>query len=307
MTWWAVSALARQVVLRPRLATRIMRLPSVLPARLRAPLYKAVSWPLAIKFGAETEVAVAGGNRMLVRTDDMIGRVLALSGTWEPNVTATLPSVLSPGDVFVDIGAHIGYYSVLAASLVGPTGHVYAFEPSPSNYDLLRRNIQLNGLRNVTALELAIGASEGRGTLYEGPRQNSGLATLNPVYGAKRQGATRELAVDIRPVAAVVPREHLVRVRALKIDVEGQELEVLHSLAPLLELNRPLTIFLEWTPRRAEPEAGEALLEFCRSHGFAPHRIRSGYSFEKLFPAHIEEPAPITDAPDVQADLLLRR
>jgi FkbM family methyltransferase len=265
-----------------------------------------MSWPLAIKFGAEAHVSVVGGNQMVVRTDDVIGRVLALSGKWEPNVTAALPSALAPGDVFVDIGAHIGYYSILAARLVGPAGHVYAFEPSPGSYRLLCKNIELNRLGNVTAFELAVGASPGRGTLYEGPPQNSGLATLDPAYGAKR-GTPREVAVDIRPVASVVPEEELVRVRALKIDVEGQELEVLQSLEPLVELNLPLTIFLEWTPRRALPHAGEALLDFCASHGFALHRIRSGHSFEKLFPAHIERPAAITSLPELRADLLLRR
>jgi FkbM family methyltransferase len=283
-----------------------MRLPSVLPTRLRLPLYRAMSWPLAIKFGAETQVSVVGGNRMLVRTDDMIGRVLAISGKWEPNVTAALPGALASGDAFLDIGAHIGYYTVLAARLVGPRGHVYAFEPSPSSNRLLQKNIELNCFSNVTAFEVAVGDSPRRGTLYEGPRQNTGLATLHPVFGAKREGAP-EVTVEVRPVTALVPEEELVRVRALKIDVEWQELEVLRSLEPLFELNQPLAIFLEWTPRRADPDVGDALLDFCRSHGFVLHHIRSGYSLEKLFPSRIEKPLPIKELPDLRADLLLRR
>jgi len=306
VTPWPVSAIARGVVERPRLATRVMRLPSVLPPRLRLPLYKTMSWPLAIKFGTEAEVSVFGGNRMLVRTDDMIGRALAISGRWEPNVTAALPGVLTPGDVFLDIGAHIGYFTVLAARLVGPTGHVYAFEPSPATFRRLQKNIELNDFSNVTAYEVAVGDSSRRGTLYEGPRQNTGLATLHPVFGAKREGAP-EVTVEVRPVAALVPEEELVRVRALKIDVEWQELEVLRSLEPLLELNLPLAIFLEWTPRRADPDAAAALLDFCESHGFALHHIRSGYSLEKLFPSRIEKPVPIKELPDLRADLLLRR
>lgn len=265
-----------------------------------------LSWPLAIKFGAETEVSVVGGNRMLVRTDDIIGRSIAISGKWEPNVTAALSSVLTPDDVFLDIGAHIGYYTVVAARLVGPSGHVYAFEPSPASYRMLRRNIELNRLRNVTAFELAVGASTGRATLYEGPRHNSGLATLNPVFAAKHNSA-HEVAVDVRPVASVVPEEDLARVRVLKIDVEWQELEVLRSLEPLLVLQLPLAVFVEWTPRRADPSAGAELLDFCASHGFSLYRLRSGYSLEKLFPVRIEEPVPITSLPDVQRDLLLRR
>jgi FkbM family methyltransferase len=303
---WVVSAVAGRVVQRPGLATRIMRLPAFLPPGLRLPLYRSISWPLAIKYGAEAQVPVVGGSRMVVRTDDMIGRVLALSGKWEPNVTAALQNALAPGDVFLDIGAHIGYYAVVAAQLVGPRGHVYAFEPSPSSYGLLRRNIELNRLSNVTAFGVAVGATTGRGTLYEGPRQNSGLATLNPVFAAKRE-APKEVAVDIRPVTSLVPQAELERVRAVKIDVEWQELEVLQSLESLLELKLPLAVFLEWTPRRADPHVGEALLEFCTAHGFELNGVRSGYSFEKLFPTRIERPELITSLPDTQADLLLRR
>jgi len=284
-----------------------MRLPSVLPARLRVPLYTALSWPLAIKCGVETEVSVTGGRRMVVDTDDMIGRVLAISGTWEPNVTAAVRSALRPGDVFLDVGAHIGYYTVLAAPLVGPEGHVYAFEPSPSSYRLLRKNVELNGLGNVTTVDIAAGAAPGEGTLYEGPRQNSGLATLNPVFGAKREGATRELTVEVRPVLSALPDGALARVRALKIDVEGQELEVLRSLQPLFERDQPLTIFLEWMPQRAAPHADDELLALCAQHGFSVARIPSGYSFDKLFPARLEQPVPITTLPPVRADLLLRR
>src|SRR4029450_8092682 len=104
---------------------------------------------------------VDGGSRMIVNTDDLIGRVLAIAGVWEPNVTAAFRRTLAPGDVCLDIGAHIGYYTLLAARLVGPEGHVHAFEPAPASFRRLRANRQLNRLHNGTLARRRSGGEEG--------------------------------------------------------------------------------------------------------------------------------------------------
>ena len=121
MTAAVVAAAGRRIVRRPRLAVRLLRFPALVPFRsVRARLFRSLSWPLALGLHVETEVAVAGGSRMRVQTDDLVGRVLAISGVWEPNVTAAFTRALAPGDVCLDIGAHIGYYTLLAARIVGP-------------------------------------------------------------------------------------------------------------------------------------------------------------------------------------------
>jgi FkbM family methyltransferase len=260
-----------------------------------------------MRLGAKTEVTVAGGSRMLVPTDDLVGRVLAISGVWEPNVTAAFRRALAPGDVCLDLGAHIGYYTLLAAGLVGPQGHVYAFEPSPASYRGLRANVELNGLENVTALERAVGEQEGRAVLYEGPGTNSGLATLSAALAAKSGTPAREVTVEVGPVTSVVPAEELARVRAIKIDVEWHEVEVLRSLTPVFEIGGPLSVFVEWTPRRLAPDAAGYLRSLCEEQGFVLYRLQSGYSLERLFPDHLEEPAPLGVVPDEQSDLLLLR
>lgn len=79
------------------------------------------------------------------------------TGLYEPDTTALLLSLLRPGDVYVDIGAHIGYTTTLASRLVGPSGHVIAFEPNVPNFRRLAAHVALNGCRNVELREQAVG------------------------------------------------------------------------------------------------------------------------------------------------------
>jgi FkbM family methyltransferase len=251
-------------------------------------------------------VTIAGGGRVRARTDDTIGRVLAISGVWEPNVTAAFAQRLAPGDVCVDVGAHIGYYTLLASRLVGEAGHVYAFEPSPANYRALRENLELNGVANVTARNVALARSEGEGVLNEGPGTNTGRATLRPVR-VERDAGWPQVAVQVRTFATEVPAGDLERIRVVKIDVEGYELDVLHSLTQLFELGRPLAVFLELTPGWVDRSDLEALEETWTEHGFTPYVLRSGYSVGDLFPPGIEAPLRLDGVPPEQCDLMLAR
>jgi FkbM family methyltransferase len=291
---------------RPRLATGVLRLPRVVPAAAwRAKLYRSVSWPLAKQMRASIEVDVVGGSKMLVRTDDSLGRVLAISGVWEPNVTSTFIRSLSPGDVCVDIGAHIGYYTLLASKLVGAKGHVYAFEPSPRSYAALRANLDRNDVENVTAINSAVGQTTGTAELYEGPGTNTGGATMQGVL-ADRRGLRKPVRVDVRPVTAEIPATDLYRIRVVKIDVEGAEVDVLRSLAPVLAEAPHLALFVELNPKWI---AGipEYVADLCATYGFRAQRIRSGYTLEGLFPDELTEPEDVAAIPEEHCDLLLTR
>ena len=105
--------------------------------------------------------------------------------------------------------------------------------------------------------------------LYEGAPHNTGLTTLNRVLAAKSDPAPPQTVVDVGPVMSVVPPADLARVKVIKIDVEWHEIEVLRSLAPLFELGRSLSVFVEFTPHRDAPEAASefaAALRGARVH-----------------------------------------
>jgi FkbM family methyltransferase len=254
------------------------------------------------------EVTAIGGSRLAVRTDDTIGRVLAISGVWEPNVTTIFARSLSPGDVCLDVGAHIGYFTLLASKSVGSAGHVYAFEPSPTNFRALCGNLERNEAANVTALEVAVGRPAQRALLVEGPGTNTGRASLSPVLVGRRTAGLTEATVEVRSITADLPASDLERVRVVKIDVEGYELEVLESLEPVFELGRPLTVLVELTPGWiADGEPRAQVEAVCARHGFDLHRVETGYSVDELFPVHLAEPVALDSVPTQQCDLVLTR
>jgi FkbM family methyltransferase len=156
---------------------------------------------------------------MRVSTADQVGRVLAISGVWEPNATAAFRSLLRPGDVCLDIGAHIGYFTLLASRLVGADGHVYAFEPTPATYEALCANLRRNDVQNVTALPVAVGDMQGQAVLHEGPGTNTGRSTLRDVQPNAAPFNTPGVTVDVRRPVSCVEDEDLRRIRVVKIDV----------------------------------------------------------------------------------------
>jgi FkbM family methyltransferase len=163
------------------------------------------------------EVIAEIGNNLRMRLDlrDLIARSIYLYGTYDFAVTDAISSLLKPGDCFVDVGANIGTYSLIASRIVGPQGRVVAFEPAPRNLERLKDNISLNGLTNVSLSEKAISDSCGAVDLYEvNNPQNSGQSSLE-----MRTGATK-----VSVFSTTLDKElGTSRVDVVKLDAEGYE------------------------------------------------------------------------------------
>jgi FkbM family methyltransferase len=261
---------------------------------------------LARTLSMHLEVPAAGGT-MKVDTGDTIGCVVAVSGVWEPNITAFLRGVLTRGDVFVDVGAHIGYHTLLAAGLVGEHGRVYAFEPSPERHADLAANLARNATSNVTAFELAGGGRESVGTLFLAPRTNTSASTM-VARAARDASAGRERReVRVVPVQDCIAGEDLGRVRVVKVDVEGFEIEVLRGLDRILGGHSPLALVIEISPEWATESPGPFVDGLCREHGFTLWRVANEYTVDAYFPTRPEPPYRIDAVPDERADLILAR
>ena len=236
---------------------------------------------------ADLQVPIAGGLRIIADTSDFVGSTLATAGMWEPHVTRLFQHLLSPGDVFVDVGAHIGYYTLLASKLVGPEGHVYALEPTRTTYEVLCSNLALNGVANVTALRIAAGAEDGRAPLYDAPLGHSGKASIRDPSGSDRAGEhgfAGAIGVDVRPVASVVPQSERERVRLVKIDVEGYEAEVLSGLEALFAMGIRPALVVE-IHADAASEAAAYLAMLVTTYGLIALELVEEEPFERAAPA----------------------
>jgi FkbM family methyltransferase len=154
---------------------------------------------------------------------------------FEPGLAACLARMLRPGDTFVDAGANHGYFSMLAARLVGPSGRVIAFEPHGEARDRLDRHLELNGLQGRVEVQ-AMALSDRSGTARMHQAHHSALASLVPDQSPVRHLVEFGAPFDVQTVRFDDWRaEHAPGpIRLMKIDVEGAELMVLSGMPAAL-------------------------------------------------------------------------
>ena len=217
-------------------------------------------------------VATRWGAKMLVDTRDaMVTPWLVLDGLWESHVTGWLQQILRPGQVFVDVGANVGYFTLLAGSLVGPGGRVVAVEAHPRLAELLQRNVIINGLHGyVTTWQRAAWSESTDLKLHmrENFASNSSVGSIG-ADALARLGDTEEI-VEVHAVRLDDLLSDVAHIDVLKVDVEGAEVQVFTGLARTLTANPQITIMFEWSPAQIEDVGDDpgALVDLLTAHGF---------------------------------------
>lgn len=197
------------------------------------------------------------------QTDLHVSRQIREQGVWEPYESQLVYQLLQPGQCFVDVGANIGYFTLLAAQKVGRQGQVFAFEPEPRNYRLLCENVMLNALQQqVIAVEAGLSDQERSACLHLHP-DNLGDHQLH---------AAAELERELVEVFLYNGSDYLSRfisrIDMLKVDTQGSEYQVIEGLMPLLQASHPgLKIIIELTPfsLRAAGSRGAALISLLET------------------------------------------
>jgi FkbM family methyltransferase len=147
------------------------------------------------------------------------------------------------GDNFADIGAHIGRYSMVAANRIGNLGRIIAVEAHPETFELLRKNMALNGLDNVTTINSVVSSQKGKIKLYlDGG--DSGFTVYNTIM-VSRTKTEKFLEVESNTLDNILNENNVQRVNWIKIDVEGAEVEVLKGALNTLSSNKDLTLIIE--------------------------------------------------------------
>jgi FkbM family methyltransferase len=250
------------------------------------------------------------GFRMRTQITDLLSCAIYMTGQWEPYLTAYMRRRLGPDDVFVDVGANIGYYSLLASRLVGAGGRVYSIEASTSNHAALVDNILLNGCRNIIPLNAAASDATGELVIWRADESNLGHNTTVTKL-AVAEGMTAEATVHADTIAELIGPEVLKRARLVKIDVEGAERIVLTPLmSSPASLGKDTEWLIELTPAYSKDGQVDAewIFDSFTALGYSAYVVPNSYSVAGyLARARTARMARVTQVPKHQADVLFRR
>jgi FkbM family methyltransferase len=199
---------------------------------------------------------------------DAIGKSLLTFGVYELAVSEVLWRLVDVGDTCLDIGANIGYMTSLLATRAGGIGRVFCYEPHPKIFGRLKRNLELFAYKsNVVACENAIGAEDGEAELVEPGdfKNNEGTASISPSFS--RSGLTHvKHGVTVRSLDSIFSNAEAPE--ALKIDVEGAELDVFRGAEHLLSGRKIRDIV--WEDHKMFPSEPVKLLS---RHGYSVYQF----------------------------------
>lgn len=238
-------------------------------------------------------------------TDQIITPTILAIGSWERDETYWFLRTVKPGDTIVDVGANAGYYTVIGSKLVGDKGKVYAFEPEPATFELLQKNVRLNGLTNVVLEQKALSNRKGTLKIFIADMNKGDHRIYQP------EGESRP-TVDVETVRLdEYLKDQKPRVDLIKIDTQGAEGVILEGMKGLLEgrTDGP-TIFMEFWPHGLHgmgTDAGD-LLKTLQSYKYKLFDMtpQDGKRLRLVEPADLLAAHPV-DSFASQTDLMLLR
>ena len=149
-------------------------------------------------------------------------------GSYESEQQSIMEKNLGPGDVFLDVGSHVGFFTLLGSNLVGKKGRVFSFEPLPRNLDFLRKHVKLNKLDNVNVIPVAVSDEIGLSGFNEGASSETG--SIKPDGKLKVRVTTLDALLEDKTIQAP---------DFIKVDVEGAQKKVLDGAINLLKNFHP--------------------------------------------------------------------
>jgi FkbM family methyltransferase len=232
-------------------------------------IFPNIPVPVRLPFGA-----------WFVARNDGLGSTLTHDG-FEPNERCFVARFLRRGMIVLDIGAHHGFYTLLASKLVGPAGKVFAFEPSPREQKALRLNLALNRCKNVSVQALALSDAETQADLYVVNDKHTGFNSLRP---PGIPGPTTQVKVSVRHLDNWLREAKVDGVDFIKLDVEGGEFAVLKGGIQFLEQRPRPVILAELEDARSEPWGHQAkdTAILLQSLGFQWFTLLQGGTLQKM-------------------------
>lgn len=220
---WGYERFKQSDLSRSPLAIRVAR-------RARDAIFTVMVWKDGDAGERIVETDVLDHQLYVDLEDSGVSRTLYLNGVYEPELTRACSSIAEPGMTVVDVGANIGYFTVLFSEIVGEHGSVYAFEADPRNVALLERNVDASGCDNVTVTQVAVSDTSGTIEFDMSDDQFSRSSIVDP---SETKGTIEEIDTVTLDDTVTEP------VDLLKVDVVGAELRVLQGALSLIGEQQP--------------------------------------------------------------------
>ncbi len=247
---------------------------SIIDRLYKIPPFKKILTPLVNNL--KPDFVVINNLKIYIdKEDQIVSHGIVTWRSWEKFESELFEKTIKRGDIVLDIGAHIGYYTLIAAKKVGPSGKVFAFEPNERNFGLLKKNVETNNLTNVVLFKNAVSEKKGILKLFISS-SNSGDHRIYSNNEARDEIEVTTLSLD--DVFKKINKS----VDVIKMDIQGAELKALRGAALLLKSSSSLKIFTEFWPRGFF-EAGDNpkdYLNLLDQYGFIFYNINS--SEEKI-------------------------
>ena len=189
----------------------------------------------------QTDYAEVFGNKLFLSKK---GLALSIShyGTYEELESKIMEEKIEMGNIVVDVGANIGLHTLNMARIVGNTGQVFAFEPDPSNFEILKKNVKINNYKNIILEQKAVGDKHGRTTLYQS--DHPGKHRIFP----QTEQAKSQVQVELTNLDNYFDSDMTDKINFIKIDVEGLEFSVLKGMKNILKNSKKIKILFEFMP-----------------------------------------------------------
>ena len=206
------------------------------------------------------------GHKMVLDSKDSLN--LFLNGIYEEFETNFVKKEIKKGDVVLDIGANIGYYTLIFAKLVGETGKVFAFEPDPINFSLLKKNIEINGYKNVVLIQKAVSDKSEKLKLFLSETNNGDHRIYN-WDGSRKSVEIESIKLD------EYFEDTKQRINFIKMDIQGAEYGAVSGMTNLLNQNKSVKIISEFWPTGLKRFGGSAIkyLELLEKNDFKLYEL----------------------------------
>lgn len=231
----------------------------------RSPITKEDQWNYLTANKKKILFKLDENLEIILHTDSILSRLIYLG--FEQYEISFIKKFLKQGDTFIDIGANIGLFTLIASQIIGEKGKILAFEPTPEIYKRLIENIDLNGLQNIETYNLGL---SDRKALLSFNVSKDGYDAWNSFALNERLNSSETIDIMADTLDSIIKRKNIYIVNLIKIDVEGWEKFVLQGAKDLLEKDNSPTLLVEFTETNAFSAGyylGE-LFDFVQSFGY---------------------------------------